>query len=164
MSKVITWEIQYFFQCFIWGVWMMMLYDMLRIFRLVIYHKSLWMAIEDFIYWIYCAIGMFLLMYMWNDGNIRWFSIVGSGLGMLLYNMLVSKYVVAVIGRVIYRILKIIFAPLNYIVKKTRNGTNFLEKKMKFLGLRLIKMLKKLCKSVNIIDKKQNGKKSEKLR
>lgn len=164
MGKLVTWEFQYFLQCFIWGVWMMILYDMLRIFRLVLYHKTLWIAIEDILYWIYCAIGMFVVMYMWNDGNIRWFSIAGAGMGMILYNVLVSRYTVPIIGKAIYKLIQFLFAPIIFIYKKMKSVTKFLVKRVKILRFTLIKMLKKLCKSVNIIGSKENGKESEKFR
>lgn len=158
MSKLVAWEIQYFIQCFIWGVWMMILYDMLRIFRMVMYHKALWIAIEDILYWIYCAVGMFVVMYMWNDGKIRWFSIASAGLGMFLYNILVSKYAVPIIGKGIYKLIRVLFAPVIFIVKKIKCVTKFLEKKAKNLRFKLIKVLKKLCKSVKIISNKKSGK------
>lgn len=164
MSKLVTWEIRYFLQCFVWGIWMMILYDMLRIFRLVIYHKTLWIAIEDIFYWVYCAVGMFVVMYMGNDGNIRWFSIASAGLGMVLYNILVSRYAVPIIGKGIHKIIGFLFAPINFIIKKIKNVTKVLEKRVEFLRFTLRKMLKKLCKSVNIINRKQNRKESEKLR
>lgn len=142
----------------------MILYDMFRIFRLVIYHKSFWIAIEDILYWIYCAIGMFVLMYMRNDGSIRWFSIAGSGLGMILYNVLVSKYTVPMLGKALYKLFHTLLLPVNFILKIMKSVTKILEKKCKYLKIAFIKTLKKLCKSVNIIDKKHNGKKSEKSR
>ena len=59
------------------GAWLMLAYDTLRVFRLVIRHGSFWMGVEDF--YIGCMRGLvtFILLYEQNDGGIRAYVIGG---------------------------------------------------------------------------------------
>ena len=82
------------------GILLMISYDLLRLFRLLIPHGSLWTGLEDFFYWIYCAVMTFSLLFYENDGILRGYVIVSTFLGMFLYDRLVSQSVFAVLKNV----------------------------------------------------------------
>ena len=82
---------------FVLGILLMISYDLLRLFRLLIPHGSLWTGLEDFFYWIYCAVMTFSLLFYENDGILRGYVIVSAFLGMFLYDRLVSQSVFAVL-------------------------------------------------------------------
>ncbi len=79
---------------------LMISYDLLRLFRLLIPHGSLWTGLEDFFYWIYCAVMTFSLLFYENDGVLRGYVIVSAFLGMFLYDRLVSQSVFAVLKNI----------------------------------------------------------------
>ncbi len=83
------------------GVWLMMCYDILRVFRLFIRHSSFWMGTEDFLYWIYAGITSFLLLYQENDGNIRAYMIAGIFVGMVAYDRLFSQIYIKLLKKAI---------------------------------------------------------------
>ena len=85
---------------FVLGILLMISYDLLRLFRLLIPHGSLWTGLEDFFYWIYCAVMTFSLLFYENDGILRGYVIVSTFLGMFLYDRLVSQSVFAVLKNV----------------------------------------------------------------
>ena len=85
---------------FVLGLLLMISYDLLRLFRLLIPHGSLWTGLEDFFYWIYCAVMTFSLLFYENDGILRGYVIVSTFLGMFLYDRLVSQSVFAVLKNV----------------------------------------------------------------
>ena len=85
---------------FVLGIILMISYDLLRLFRLLIPHGSLWTGLEDFFYWIYCAVMTFSLLFYENDGILRGYVIVSTFLGMFLYDRLVSQSVFAVLKNV----------------------------------------------------------------
>ena len=68
---------------FLFGIALMLLYDMVRIFRHMKKHGTVFMAAEDILYWLICAIGIFAMLYRENDGLLRWFVLGGVALGML---------------------------------------------------------------------------------
>lgn len=85
---------------FVLGILLMISYDLLRLFRLLIPHGSLWTGLEDFFYWIYCAVMTFSLLFYENDGILRGYVIVSTFLGMFLYDRLVSQSVFAVLKNI----------------------------------------------------------------
>ncbi len=79
---------------FLFGIALMLLYDMVRIFRHMKKHGTVFMAAEDILYWLICAIGIFAMLYRENDGLLRWFVLGGVALGMLFENGVISPFVV----------------------------------------------------------------------
>ena len=75
-----------------YGFLLSFLYDCLRIFRMLITHKQVWVSLEDLGFWIYTALRVFLMMQDAYNGSIRWFSILGGLAGVLLYGKLVSPF------------------------------------------------------------------------
>ncbi len=73
------------------GAWLMMCYDLLRVFRILVRHKNLWVGLEDFFYWIYAGVTAFLLLYRENDGRLRAYVIVGIFAGMVVYDRFFSR-------------------------------------------------------------------------
>ena len=74
------------------GAWLMLAYDTLRVFRLMIRHGPVWTGIEDFIYWMYAGVVTFMLLYEQNDGGLRAYVIVGVLAGMVIYDRLISRF------------------------------------------------------------------------
>lgn len=73
------------------GAWLMACYDILRVFRILVRHGTIWMGLEDLIYWIYSAATTFWLMYSENDGGLRAYMIGGIFLGMVVYDRFFSR-------------------------------------------------------------------------
>lgn len=74
------------------GAWLMLAYDTLRVFRLIIRHSSFWTGAEDFLYWLYAGLVTFILLYEQNDGVFRVYVIIGVFGGMILYDRLISRF------------------------------------------------------------------------
>lgn len=157
MSKEISGEMFFFLQAALTGIILLAAYDVLRIFRRIIKHGSIAVAIEDFIYWFCSSFIMFFVLLKENDGKIRWFFIAGIVTGMLIYNISISRYVVRFITYIISKILHIvnkvlgiILKPVAFLIKKlvqvakqgNRRGRKF-RKKIK-------NTLKKMIKTVKI--------------
>lgn len=86
-----------------YGFMLSLLYDCLRIFRMLITHKKLWVSLEDLGFWIYTALRVFWMMQDTYNGSLRWFSILGGLAGVLLYCKLVSPFLLHWVGRLQYR-------------------------------------------------------------
>lgn len=107
------------------GAGLFFLYDILRIFRRIVWHGAVWIGIEDLIYWLICTGAVFVMLYRGNDGMVRAFALGGVGIGMLLYYVLLSSLVIKinvfVIKKVIGfigKILRVLFTPFLWIGKK----------------------------------------------
>lgn len=117
MSMEILKEADFFLDSFLAGVWMLVIYDGLRIVRRMIPHGVIAIAVEDFFYWLFSGICIFRMMLIENDGNIRSFSIIAIFTGMLFYNLTISEILLKYIVNVLKKIRKI-FKRLWKILKK----------------------------------------------
>ena len=129
------------------GAGLFFLYDLLRIFRRIMPHGNIWIGIEDFIYWLVCTGVVFVMLYQENDGMVWGFAFVGIVLGMGIYYLLLSRYVVKInvlviktILHFLRKILGFFFGPIWRIAKKV--GRFFRKQLKKFI--RAVKM--SLCK------------------
>lgn len=100
MSHYIQLEAELAFHSFILGLVLMISYDFLRLFRLLVPHGNFWIGIEDFIYWLYCAAMTFALLLKENSGILRGYVIVCVFLAMYLYDRIVSRSVFEVLKNV----------------------------------------------------------------
>ena len=73
------------------GAWLMIVYDILRIFRLFVPHGVWWTGVEDLGYWIYVAFYTFLMLCREHDGIPRFYIIAGVCLGMTVYDRIFSQ-------------------------------------------------------------------------
>lgn len=155
-SEIIR-QAQLFCLAVLTGTGLLFLYDLLRIFRRIVKHKTAGIAIEDMVFWLFCAFWLFGFMYRQNEGMIRGFIILGACIGMLLYNVLLSRWIVkggtaalTWMFRMIYRILSLIGAPFRFLGrlcgKRFRVTGRFCKKNMR----RVKKRLKKIGKAVKM--------------
>ncbi|MBU9747025.1 spore cortex biosynthesis protein YabQ [Lachnospiraceae bacterium ASD3451] len=158
MSQDIMRETRFFLNCVLSGVFIVFIYDVLRIFRRVVKHGVIFTAFEDLCFWVMSGLLIFKMLYTENDGIIRGFSIAAIVLGMLLYNISISpffvKYISAALNFIVRTILKIIgflLRPLCWMgrtaARPVKHVGNRLKKLRKFFG----KRLKKLGKEVKMV-------------
>lgn len=67
---------------------MSLVYDILRLFRFLIPHNHICIAIEDLLFWMVTAVVVFLMFLEESNGSIRFFSIGAAILGMIIKNWL----------------------------------------------------------------------------
>ena len=102
------------------GIW----YEFFRTLRKNFVHKNRTVHLEDIIFCLTAAVGLFMLFQVFNQGMIRLYCLVGLECGTLLYFFLLSKwtgkmlfYFVKFISNIIKIIGKIILFPVKLIVK-----------------------------------------------
>lgn len=139
------------------GAGLLFLYDFLRIFRRILKHNTAGIAVEDIVFWLFCALGMFGFMYRYNEGVIRGFLVFGAAVGMILYSVFISRYVVrrgtAVLRRVLhvlYRVFALISKPFRLLAGSAKKKAG----KVSHAGKKSVngwkKRLKKIGKAVKI--------------
>jgi spore cortex biosynthesis protein YabQ len=148
------------------------LYDVIRLFRRLIRHSHIISNIEDGLYWAMVSIIMFYFMLNQNYGEVRLFSIIGFFMGMGLYFLTISGFVLLILTKVakfIKNVLtaafKILIFPIKILVNIMKTPLNFLlsffsvktksVKKVLQKSKRYAKMKrKKLVNDINVIFKK----------
>lgn len=128
----------------------MFIYDVLRIVRKIVPHKMWLVGVEDLLFWIGSALALFAMLYRENSGYIRGFVIGGVLVGMLLYNLLLSAWIVAGSVFLLKKILFVLSRPLVWTARLFRKPLGFAGRKVKKLLRFIKKELKKLWKTVKI--------------
>ena len=82
---------------------------------------------EDIVFWIFTSFVQFLLLYKMNNGMIRWYSIAGALLGMIIYIKSLGQYMVSFLTYIIKKILHvgqhifiIVISPIRLFLEETK--------------------------------------------
>ena len=99
------------------GVFIVFVYDLLRILRRIIPHNILWISIEDILFWGFCATEVFLLMYHESNGTMRWFAVLGALTGMAVYYYTISRFLVKYVSLFLKKVLQTLGKLLGIVFK-----------------------------------------------
>lgn len=151
MSTNIIQEISFLMYAIVMGILITFVYDWIRIFRRVLRHNLFFISFEDLLFWIGCSIAIFLMFYEENNGTLRWFAIIGAALGMGLYKMTLSRFLVHYASRIMQKALR----GMKALIKLVLHPLAFLLQKEAKLTRRVYKgMHKKVCGCVRILKKR----------
>lgn len=163
MSYFLTNQASQFLSAMFAGMVLSCIYDVFRIFRNVIKHKSVWINVEDFFYWNFVGIFLYVLIFYSNDGILRWFIIASAILGAFVYNIGIGRFIVK------YLSVLINFVINNLLKKPVKKATILFVKALKipvrFIKQRLSKILsfRKARKIKRLEAKNEKLKAKEKL-
>ena len=146
MNQGITIELQFFMISILWGIIILFAYDQFRIIRRIIPHNILFITIEDLFFWILASIFIFAMIYEKNSGTIRGFSVMGMGIGMVLYHYILSDIIVGLISRGIL----ILLGPFLFIINWLKKTLGFVLRKIKRFMKKIYIGLINRIKSVKI--------------
>lgn len=152
MNQAITVELHFFLISVLWGSIILLAYDGLRIFRRLIKHGIIFLAVEDIIFWVAASVFIFSMIYKQNNGIIRGFSVIGMTIGMVLYHYIFKDYIVNLITKCIRTLLR----PLSIAINTVKKFLYYLVLKVKKFVKFLSGRLKKSAKSVKISVQKKN--------
>lgn len=128
------------------GVFITFVYDILIVWRRIVPHKPLWEALEDFGFWIFCAVYVFLWLYRESNGTLRWYAVAGALLGMVCYKKIASRFFVKYAVWILEKVLAVLWKVLYIAMTPIR----ILRRKI--AGIRAItrKRRKKICSKLKI--------------
>ncbi len=117
------------------------IFDFFKILRKSFGKKEIFTNICDALFWTFFTLFFLWLNFRANDGNIRWFLFFGIILGAFIYFLLFSKIFVCIgvftakiIEKILIFIIKILFYPLLFAVRKMKKAIFFIYSP--FSGLR----------------------------
>lgn len=120
MSQDIVNEITFLLHSFMLGIVITFAYDGFLILRRLVSHSLFLISLEDLIFWIACAIGVFYMLYEENNGILRWFAVFGASIGMLVYKKSISPLFVNILTSIIKRIIHVTFCFLRFVLGPVR--------------------------------------------
>lgn len=146
MNPSITIELQFFLISVLWGGILLAAYDVLRIFRRIIRHGAVLIAIEDLIYWLAASLFIFAMIFRENNGIIRGFSMIGMLLGSILYHFGISEILV----NAVTKLLQTLLSPFKAILGQIRRILRSFLKQIAKMTNKILFRLKKRKKSGKI--------------
>ena len=106
------------------GIIIGMLFDFFRILRKSFKTSDFITYIEDSLFWVLTGVVILYSIFIFNNGEIRFFMFLGIILGLIIYMFLFSSYIVKInviiiriIKKIILKILKILIFPIDYVYK-----------------------------------------------
>lgn len=117
-------------------------YDFFRIARIAIKHGKLAVAVQDVLFLFFCSVAIFVFSVEVGGGMVRFFFIIGSLLGFILYYLTVGQIVFFAANKIIsaikwvFRLLfRIFISPiirfLRFFYRKTRTLFRHIKLKLK---------------------------------
>lgn len=117
MSQDIIKEITFLGHSLIMGVMLTFLYDWFLIIRRTVKHNIVMISLEDFLFWVICAVSVFTMLYRENNGTLRWFAVAGAFCGMLLYKKTISLFFIRTVSGVLQRVIQMTGRILGFLLK-----------------------------------------------
>lgn len=145
------------------GVIIGLIFDIFRILRKSFKTSDLVTSVEDILFWAITGTIILYSIFVFNNGEIRFYMFIGILLGAILYMLLISHYVIkisvgiiSIIKKAVIFIFKILFFPINAIFKIIKN---ILKKPILFCFINIKKTIRQI--STKIL--KNKNKKSKKI-
>ena len=93
MSEIIMGQVRFVLVTLCLGMALMLGYDILRFIRWIIPHHKLLIWAEDILYWSLMAVPAYVVFFIYNNGEIRWYGALAAFLGGILYEQGISRVV-----------------------------------------------------------------------
>lgn len=113
------------------GIVIGLLFDFFRILRKTFNTKDFAIYIEDIIFWILTGCTLLYSICTYNNGEIRFYMFLGVILGIIIYMLFISSYIIKInvkifglIKNFVEKIIAIIIAPFKYLYKITKRTKN----------------------------------------
>ena len=161
MSQEIVQELTFFTHSVLMGLIITFVFVWIRVFRKIFRHGAILMSVEDLLFWFFCGVAVFYMLYKENDGTLRWFAVLGATLGMFLYKVAVRDRFTNIMSTCLHkimwfvsRVLQIVLKPLKrlfyagktfvlYIGRRLKKCKEFIKKRLT-VCIKTIRMV--LCK------------------
>lgn len=114
--EAIVGQLQYAMVSFLWGSFLVFIYDFILVLRRRKKHGILLLLTEDWLFWAIAALFVFQMIFALNNGVLRSFFVVAFLLGMITYRKLVKDR----FQKLILTFFGIVFRPYVWILKKIR--------------------------------------------
>lgn len=97
MADLIYDEIELFWVCLLLGMSLALVYDCIRIVRMLFRHWDVFVDMEDLCFWILTAWCVFKTLFHYNEGVLRGYAFVGMFLGVIVYVLTLSRLLMFVV-------------------------------------------------------------------
>ena len=104
------------------GILIGFIYDLYKVVREIFHPKKFATNLQDIIFWTIISVVAFYILIFSNQGDLRFYNFLGFMLGVLVYQYLLSKWIVKTLSLVFNAIKKFIWDVLQLILYPCRVG------------------------------------------
>ena len=140
------------------GIIIGLLFDFFRILRRTFNTKDFITYIEDLLFWILTGFTLLYSIFTFNNGEIRLFMFIAVLLGIIIYMVFVSSYIIKInvkilsfLKNLVIKTFNIIKIPFNFVYKLFKK---IFFKPIKFFIINIRRVSTNLPKKANNISKK----------
>lgn len=123
MADLIYEEVELFVVCLLLGAFLAMVYDGIRIIRMLFSHKEIVVDVEDLLFWLFTAWMVFRTLFYYNRGALRGYAFLGMFLGVLIYTLTLSRLLLLLAGKIVPILRKggkFVLKPVQYLKEMVR--------------------------------------------
>lgn len=120
-----------FFSTVLVGAAVGLFYDLFRVMRRTVPHGRVTVQLQDAFFWVAATVLVFYFMLQRNQGDVRWFLLLGTAIGMVLYFVGVSRWVVRGLVAVVEFVKRVLAAALGLLLFPLRLLTAWLSPPVK---------------------------------
>lgn len=102
------------------GILIGVLFDFFRVLRKTFKTKDFITYIEDILFWLFTGFIILYSMCMFCDGELRFFMFIGIIIGIVMYMITISRYVIKVSVFIINWLKKVLAFPFKIVYKITK--------------------------------------------
>lgn len=124
MGALVQWELQYVAVTVTVGIGLAVLYDCLRIWRRLIPHGVVWISVEDILFWMTASLVTFMVCFVEDAGNIRWFAVAGEAVGAFMYHYTIGQFLVKFVSNILIFPFRLIKKALKKVIKSFKISRN----------------------------------------
>ncbi len=88
------------------GIALPLSYDFIRIFRRVVSHNSIFIAMEDVCFWLVCTCAVLEILHTYGEGSLHWYMAFGILLGVAGYHYTIGCILVKGTDYILYHVKK----------------------------------------------------------
>lgn len=146
MEVMVSNELYIFLSTAAAGCCIGLLYDLFRVLRGRMQAEGLFADIQDIIFWLVSAGITFYVIFITNDGRIRWFEFLGLILGLVLYFFSISRLLRRLIDWFIRFLIKFFLLCLKIILTPLLFLYNIISKPIGWIWRCIRRLMRKLQK------------------
>ena len=132
------------------GVFISIIYDILRIVRSYVKTTHAVTNTQDLVFWCIALVIMFFTVFHTNHGYVRWYEFLGVFLGAILYFLTLSKAFCIVIKKIIDIFFKIFVFFCKNLLTPLVFTYNIIYKSILFIFVPIFKFLQKIIRRFNL--------------
>lgn len=104
MYGILNYQVCVFFYSILLGFFLGVVYDIFRLFRIIINTSNIWIFCQDILYFILSSLITFIFILTFNNGEFRLYVILGECIGWIIYYASLGEWIYSIARKIKHKI------------------------------------------------------------